>query len=446
MIPHGAELHFQWPGMLELLFRATLILAAAWAVHFALGGVNPRWRVTLWRAVSASLLLLPLTSAISVTFPVELADEIMQAGGFIFTPEAQEGAVGFWRGVSWLEIVWLAGTVFSLLLLGRSHIKLTRQVKSLPRADEAARELLTSVAQGVGYAGPLPDLKFSRPVEVPFACGVLKPVVVLPESMLAPGSESELPAVLAHEVSHLRAADLAWNFMAQVVRCLLWFHPFARPVPGAHRAACEDVCNAAAAEYVGDVAAYSKTLARVALATINSPVIQGGIPMANRATVLRRLDFLNKGISARPLTNSALGMFVLLACIALSGMSGLGLAAVPAKQSSGDQAADSSDYLMMADIMPKIKSMPKRPEMPSQLVKAMVAKGDTIVVSKLDIFVDENGDVNRELTRVRNTPSYYPELNQIALEWVLQMKFQPAMIAGTPVKVRMTIPVQWKTK
>jgi len=439
------EFHFQWPGATELLVRGTFLLAAAWAVHFALGGLNPRWRVLLWRGAAAALLFLPLSAAVTPAFTVNLPAGAPLTGVLFSGSAASESSAVNWNALPWLAGLWGLGALISLGGILRASRGLRSLVREASQADEPVRALLTEVAQAVGYFGPLPDLRFSSKVGVPFACGVRRPVVVLPQSMTEHSFRAELPAVLAHEVSHLRTGDLGWSFLLQLLRCLLWFHPLARPVPGAHRAACEDVCNVAAAEYVGDVGIYSKTLARVALATINSPVMQGGIPMATRATVLRRLDFLKRGIAARPLPKAALGTFAVLALAALTGLSGLSLAVAAEKEQPQARAVDSSGYLMYAEVMPKIKSMPPRPEMPSEVVKAMVEKGDTALVTKLEFFVDESGEVNRELTRVTNA-SVFPELDRIALEWARQMKFEPALNKGQPVKVRMTIPVQWKAK
>ena len=52
---------------------------------------------------------------------------------------------------------------------------------------------------------------------------------------------------------------------SQAVSILLWFHPLAWRIGSAHRAACDAVCDAVAASYLGDVAVYCRTLAEVAL-------------------------------------------------------------------------------------------------------------------------------------------------------------------------------------
>ncbi len=53
-------------------------------------------------------------------------------------------------------------------------------------------------------------------------------------------------------------------FLVRVTTALFWFHPLAWRAVAAHAAACEQVSDAVAARYVGDVTQYSGTLARVA--------------------------------------------------------------------------------------------------------------------------------------------------------------------------------------
>ena len=83
---------------------------------------------------------------------------------------------------------------------------------------------------------------------------------------------------------------------------MLWFHPLAWRIRAAHAAACDAVSDAMAADLVGDVATYGRTLARLAVrAAWPAPV--HGIAMATRASdVRRRLDALNRKVFRTPLS------------------------------------------------------------------------------------------------------------------------------------------------
>ena len=90
-------------------------------------------------------------------------------------------------------------------------------------------------------------------------------MLLLPEQAVRRRATDELRAILAHELSHARNHDLAWNFAAHVASILLWFHPLAWRIRAAHAAACDSVCDAVAADLLGDVASYGRTLARLAV-------------------------------------------------------------------------------------------------------------------------------------------------------------------------------------
>ena len=137
--------------------------------------------------------------------------------------------------------------------------------------------------------------------------------------MLAKDYQWELPAVLAHELAHLRSGDLLWMGMVELVRALLWFHPLAWRIKTAHGAACEAVCDAVAADYVGNPQDYSRTLSRVALELAGRPAPMAGLPMARSARIRQRLDQLKRRLYILPLarrwvmTTLALGTLTLIA-------------------------------------------------------------------------------------------------------------------------------------
>ena len=325
MSPDITGIHIVWPGTLDILARATLVMVLSWVAHPALYRANPRWRVALWRGTLAALLALPVVASITPEYTLILPDTAGAATGIlsVLTADSPVAAGAGWGLTQWLVLLWAAGVVVSLGSILKARLGLAALISGSSGADDRARELLESVVRAVGYRGRIPELRFTSAVEVPFVCGLIRPSVVLPYRMLEYPERNELGAVLAHEVSHLRSGDLAWNLLAQVLRSLLWFHPLARPVPDVHRAACEDVCNVTAAGYVGDMKSYSQTLARVALSAVRRPFAEGGIPMATRSTILQRLDFLKKGIGAAPLPRAARGWAALTGLCLLVAFSGL---------------------------------------------------------------------------------------------------------------------------
>lgn len=100
---------------------------------------------------------------------------------------------------------------------------------------------------------------------------------------------------------------------------------------------------------------------------------------------------------------------------------------------------EAQEFLMVAEVVAKIKYMPPKPKIPPYIARARVD-----VTTLVRFFVDEKGNVDPNRTKI-HTSSGYPELDDIAVEWAKQMKFHPALNRGEPVKMQMSIPIQWKS-
>ena len=98
------------------------------------------------------------------------------------------------------------------------------------------------------------------------------------------------------------------------------------------------------------------------------------------------------------------------------------------------------EFLMVAEVMPKYKTVPPQPKMPSYIARARVD-----VTTIVECFVNRSGDVDVQRTQVV-TSSGYPELDELAVDWAKKIKFHPALNRGEPVSVRVRMPVQWKTR
>ncbi|MBW1696394.1 MAG: energy transducer TonB [Deltaproteobacteria bacterium] len=94
----------------------------------------------------------------------------------------------------------------------------------------------------------------------------------------------------------------------------------------------------------------------------------------------------------------------------------------------------------VAETVPRFKTIPPKPKIPPQIARAGVD-----AACKVEFFVTKTGDVDPARIKI-SASSGFPELDQIALEWVKQIKFEPAMNKGKPVGVLVAVPVEWKSK
>jgi len=147
----------------------------------------------------------------------------------------------------------------------------------------------------------------------------------LPERMIDSKYADELPAIFAHEIAHLRSRDLCWMAATRWFGIILWFHPLIWKLRDAHSAACEEVCDAVAADYVGSADSYSGTLARIALEINGRVPVVGGVPILRSCQIIRRLSILKQQIYSLPLAGYRVALSLLIGFAGLAAIGGLSL-------------------------------------------------------------------------------------------------------------------------
>ena len=103
----------------------------------------------------------------------------------------------------------------------------------------------------------------SREVAVPMTIGTARPVIVLPLTWTTWDSDT-LAAVIAHETAHVRRHDAAVNFAAQLNRAIFWFHPLAWWLERKLAVTAEHACDEAAARAVAEPRRYAQILVDMA--------------------------------------------------------------------------------------------------------------------------------------------------------------------------------------
>ena len=387
------------PPGLDLLLRITVLLALAWVIHAALGRFNPRWRALLWRGTALALLLLPalelalprihapIIPMLSGPTPANTIIEKSRESGTPvhstslpsmpvqnpYPPEYQsnmsappqsvnviaQGAIGrdpwntrgkgSWPGL--ILAVWGLGVLALAGWLALRARRFRRLVNNAKPAPEEFRRVLMQTAAALGCPIQV-SLYSSTRIASPVMTGLVRPRIILPERLLAPEHLSDLPAILAHELVHVRTRDLLWSHLLQVPAILLWFHPLAWGMRMAHSAACEKACDAAAADYFGNVESYSAVLARVALALVaaHRRLALGGLPMARKPEIRLRLELLRRKIYAHPLRRRWIALSAAAGLPALILIAGLHLAYAKKNADEKPQkGAESADMNIRAE-------------------------------------------------------------------------------------------------
>jgi beta-lactamase regulating signal transducer with metallopeptidase domain/uncharacterized GH25 family protein len=220
--------------------------------------------------------------------------------------------------VRWLLIAWAAGT----LALA------ARLLAGLWLAQQLVRH-----SRRIDQPEIPPGVRESDRIRVPLTVGALHPHILLPRTWRS-WPPAKLAAVLAHERMHIERGDPLAALLAELNRCVYWFHPLAWWLRQHLAQLAETACDDAVIGATGDRTAYARHLLEVAasVSPTRGRLAPIGVSMARRSNVESRilaiLDF------SRPLSRR-LSWRATLALAAV--MTPLILLAAALKLSAGQQ-------------------------------------------------------------------------------------------------------------
>lgn len=199
--------------LIQWLIEATSLTTIAILLAFALRPILARLfgiraAILIWALVPLALItsVLPARSS-DVPQTSDIKTVISLDGLGQVTAAAQE--VGQSLPISWRTaafIAWLAGAALMLLVLAYRQNRFRRLLGALRPAGPRV------FASGSSTAGPA-------------LVGVIRPRVIVPSDFERRFDARQRRLMLAHEYTHLKRGDPAWNLAAAGLRCLFWFNP-----------------------------------------------------------------------------------------------------------------------------------------------------------------------------------------------------------------------------
>jgi beta-lactamase regulating signal transducer with metallopeptidase domain len=278
----GDPAHY-YRALVSALLIATLMFALPWLREATEG---PLMDVRIWRrswvAVeslrAAAAWVEPLVGRTSSAWPASPLGRTLSAIAEIY---AVFVAVGLVR--------------FALLRIG-----LARLCNAGWPAPDRVRLLARSLAAELGIE--MPQLVVSDATNLPFTTGFFKPLVVLPQSLVARASFEQLEFVLHHELVHIARGDLRASLGIGLLRQLFAFHPSATPLLSeialAREASVDAKVSASAplqyAQFLVELAEHVRAC---------RPLLSASLPMAD-AALTRRIAMI---LSPAPSPSKAVG-------------------------------------------------------------------------------------------------------------------------------------------
>jgi len=188
--------------------------------------------------------------------------------------------------VGWVVAFWVVGVLLlSLRLLG-GWVQLQRLKTVGANAVSPEWEAtLRRVAAAVGVSRPVRLLASVR-VEVPSVIGALKPVVLLPVSVLSGLPPHDVELILAHELAHVRRHDYLVNLFQAVVETVLFYHPGVWWLSGVIREEREHCCDDVVVASTQQGRRYARVLLDAEELRWSTPPL--GAPAASGGSLYRR--------------------------------------------------------------------------------------------------------------------------------------------------------------
>jgi len=260
-------LHFLWQGLLV----ATVLKSAL----LIFNDNKPQLRYVLSSLAMLANLLLPI-----ITFFIVYRTEVSSANSLanslalneFIQDLKQPDALFSYKELTetlpfllpYISVLWLSAIT---LLAGKLLMEITI-VNKLPQQGTVApsdrlQARFDDLVEQI-HLKITPRLLISLKVEVPMAIGWLKPVVLLPASMISGLNNAQLEMLILHELAHIRRHDYLVNFLQTLVEILLFFHPAVLWVSKQMRNEREYCSDDIAVQHCGDAVAYAHTLADTA--------------------------------------------------------------------------------------------------------------------------------------------------------------------------------------
>jgi bla regulator protein BlaR1 len=199
--------------------------------------------------MNSNLSPIPLTS---------LVNELTQQNALFTYQELLPSILA--HSLPYLSLFWLAtiSILTSKLLIEIINVNsLPRHSSISPssalsaRFDELAKQIMLTHT---------PKLLISLKTEVPMAIGWLKPVVLIPATMVTGLNSAQLEMLILHELAHIRRHDYLVNFLQTLIELLFFFHPSVHWIGKQMRNEREYCSDDIAVEHCGDAIAYAHTL------------------------------------------------------------------------------------------------------------------------------------------------------------------------------------------
>ncbi len=175
-----------------------------------------------------------------------------------------------------ISAVWLLGIVLLSFRFAGGLLLVEKLKKSHHKIPEYWRDRMNEMAISMGIHQKI-RFVISSKVAVPSITGWLKPVIIMPLSVINLLPPDEIESILAHELAHIKRYDYLVSILQAMVEIMMFFNPFVWWVSNLINEEREYCCDDMAIKAVGNHKTYIYALASLTMYTTAKkvPVGQG---------------------------------------------------------------------------------------------------------------------------------------------------------------------------
>ncbi len=129
--------------------------------------------------------------------------------------------------VTWATVLFL-GWALAIIVMVLLMVQRYFFVRGLIAQAGPAEDKLTALFQDCGRQmemAKLPVIKISPAMVSPAACGLVNPVILMPEFLPSKLTDQEMRGVLIHELAHIRRGDLWVNLFQTILQIAYFYNP-----------------------------------------------------------------------------------------------------------------------------------------------------------------------------------------------------------------------------
>jgi beta-lactamase regulating signal transducer with metallopeptidase domain len=238
-----------------------------------------------------------------------------------------------WQGFAFLG--WLAGMAALAIIVIQRMLFVRALIAQSQPADGRLAEAMAECCRKMGIRSNV-ELRLTKNMLSPAACGLLRPIILMPESLLENLSSQKLRAVLTHELVHIKRGDLGCNLFQTILQVAYFYNPLVWIANAMIRQVREQAVDEATLVNLGDEAKdYGTTLVDIAEMALSRPHFS--LRLVGVVESKKSLAGRIKHIMSRPMPKSAKIGVVGFAAVAVIGMVLLPMAKAERKSTTATQ-------------------------------------------------------------------------------------------------------------